>query len=431
MQPSKLVTRSRFPILLTFGAVLLLLPTVQAATREKVLYRFAGGTDGSHPSSNLLLDAAGNLYGTTAAGGNLSDCSNYYGSGCGVVFELTPFGDGKWQESVLYAFQGGTDGLEPTGNLVFDADGNIYGTTYGGGTGTACKAIPGCGTVFELSPEGDGTWTETVLYSFQDGSDGALPVSLTIDASGNLYGANTTGGTEFGTVFELSPPREGAAWKETTLYSFQAFEIQVNPGLVLDAKGNLYGTWYQLYSCYPGCGVVFQLKHAGKNWQETDLYDFQGGGNGGEPMAGVIFDGKGHVYGTGAEGGNNQGIAFELTRSGNRWTEVLLYNFCSRNNCADGADPQAPLVFDQSGNLYGTTEEGGTGCSFSQSCGVVFKLTPGKFGWSETVLHNFKGAPDGSNPAQGVIFDKTGNMYGTTPNGGTSGGYGTVFELTP
>lgn len=430
MQSSKPFARPRISILLGFAAVLLLLPAVQAATREKVLYRFAGSTDGSHPSSNLLLDAAGNLYGTTAAGGNLSDCSNYYGSGCGVVFELTTSGNGKWHENVLYAFQGGTDGLEPTGNLVFDSAGNIYGTTYGGGTGAACTAIPGCGTVFELSPNGEGSWKETVLYSFQDGSDGALPVSLTIDDSENLYGATITGGAEFGSVFELSPPRKkGGAWKETTLYSFQAFEIQPNPGLMFDPKGNLYGTWYQLYSCYPGCGVVFELKHAGKNWQETDLFDFQGGGNGGEPMAGVIFDDKGHVYGTGAEGGNNQGIVFELTRSGKQWTELMLYNFCSRNNCADGAYPQAPLAFDQSGNLYGTAAEGGTGCSFSYSCGVVFKLTPGKFGWAETVLHNFKGAPDGSNPVQGVVFDKTGNMYGTTPNGGT--GHGTVFELTP
>ena len=424
----------RVSILLVLLMAVALAPAAQAA-HERILHRFSGGTDGALPSSGLIMDASGNLYGTTSAGGNLSDCTQYYGQGCGVVFELTP-SNGKWKESVLYAFQGvGSagvkDGLDPTGGLVFDAAGNIYGTTYEGGTSTACASLPGCGTVFELSPKGDGSWTETVLYSFQNGSDGAQPVGVTIDTSGNLYGTAIAGGNAGrGTVWELAPPQhKGGRWKEATLYAFQDFEIEANPGLVFDSKGNLYGSWYQLYSCYPGCGAVFQLKRAGKGWQETDLFDFQGGGNGGEPMAGVILDSKGNPYGTGNEGGNNQGIAFELTRSGSQWTEVILYTFCSQNNCADGAYPQAPLVFDQSGNLYGTTQGGGTGCSFNSSCGVVFKLTPGKFGWRETVLHNFKGAPDGSNPVQGVIFDKAGNMYGTTPNGGVSDG--TVFEVTP
>jgi len=426
----------RVSILLALVMSAVLTPAAQAA-HEKVLYRFNGGTDGAIPSSGLV-DAAGNLYGTTAAGGNLSDCTQYYGQGCGVIFELT-LTHGKWKETVLYAFQGvGSEGVKdgqnPMGGLVFDAAGNIYGTTYEGGTSTACTGLPGCGTVFELSPKGDGSWTETVLYSFQNGSDGALPSGITMDGSGNLYGTTIAGGSAGrGTVWELSPPQhKGGRWRETTIYPFQDFEIAANPGLVFDGKGNLYGSWYQLYSCYPGCGVAYELKRTGKSWQETDLFDFSGGGNGGEPMAGVILDSKGNLYGTGDEGGNNQGIAFELTRSGNQWTEVILYTFCSQNNCADGAYPQAPLVFDQSGNLYGTTQAGGTGCSFNSSCGVVFKLTPGKFGWTETVLHNFKGSPDGSNPVQGVIFDKAGNMYGTTPNGGeTSGNFGTVFELTP
>jgi len=433
MQRSQLSARYELSVLLGLGLMLLLASAAQAAAHEKILYRFSGGTDGAFPSSNLVLDASGHLYGTASQGGNTNDCTGSV-PGCGVVFELTPSGSGKWREAVLYAFQGGTDGLEPSGNLVFDSVGNIYGTTYGGGTGTACTAIPGCGTVFELSPQGDGSWKETVLYSFQDGGDGALPVGLTMDSSGNLYGATITGGTEFGTVFELSPPRhEGGAWKETTLYSFQAFEIQPNPGLVFDAKGNLYGSWYQLYSCYSGCGAVFELKRVGKSWQETDLYDFPGGGYGGEPMAGVILDSKGHLYGTGAEGGNNWGIAFELKRSGGQWAEVILHNFCSLNNCADGSGPQAPLVFDNAGNLYGTTEWGGTGCSFSQSCGVVFKLARTKFGWKETVLHSFKGEPDGSSPIEGLTLDGNGNLYGTTWGGGKgrNSGYGTVFEVTP
>ena len=260
-----------------------------------------------------------------------------------------------------------------------------------------------------------------------------LPVGLTIDASGNLYGATITGGTEFGTVFEVSPPSHNSSvWKETTLYSFQAFEIQPNPGLVVDAQGNLYGSWFQLYSCYPGCGAVFELKRTGKSWQEAGLFDFQGGGNGGQPMAGVTLDGKGHVFGTGAAGGNNWGVAFELKRAGSQWTEVILHNFCSRNNCADGAEPKAQLVFDNAGDLYGTTEGGGTGCTFP-GCGVVFKLAPTKTGWKETVLHIFTGKPDGSNPIEGLTLDGKGNLVGTTAAGGkgANSGYGTVFELTP
>lgn len=433
MQCSIHSVHRNFSVVLGLAVTLLLAPAVQAAAHETVLHRFSGRTDGAFPSSNLILDASGNLYGTASRGGNTKNCTGSI-PGCGVVFELTPSANGKWQETVLHAFRGGTkDGLEPSGNLVFDATGNIYGTTYGGGAGTSCTAIPGCGTVFELSPKGNGSWKETVLYSFQNGLDGALPVGLTIDTSGNLYGANIAGGTEFGTVFELSPPRKkGGAWKETTLYSFQAFEIQANPSLVFDGKGNLYGSWYQLYSCYPGCGVVFELKRTGKTWQETDLFDFPGGGNGGEPMAGVILDGQGHLYGTGSEGGNDWGIAFELKLSGGQWTEIIPHNFCSLNNCADGAEPKAPLVFDKGGNLYGTTEGGGTGCTFP-GCGVVFKLAPSKFGWKETVLHNFKGEPDGSSPTEGLILDGKGNIYGTTALGGkgVSGGYGTVFEVTP
>ena len=149
-------------------------------------------------------------------------------------------------------------------------------------------------------------------------------------------------------------------------------------------------------------------------------------------MAGVILDSKGHLYGTGAEGGNNWGIAFELKRSGSQWTETMLHNFCSRNNCADGANPQAPLVFDNAGDLYGTTQGGGTGCKFP-GCGVVFKLTHTHTGWMQTVLYSFKGKPDGGSPVAGLTLDGKGNLFGTTAagGGGANSGYGTVFELTP
>ena len=193
MKRCQLLALDKFPIVLSVALTLLLAPSAWAAAREKVLYRFNGGKDGAFPSSNMVLDLSGDLYGTASRGGHTKQCTGSV-SGCGVVFELKPSGSGKWRESVLYAFRGGTDGLQPSGNLVFDVAGNIYGTTFGGGgTGTVCTAIPGCGTVFQLSPEGDGSWKETILYSFQDGADGALPVGLTIDASGNLYGTTITG----------------------------------------------------------------------------------------------------------------------------------------------------------------------------------------------------------------------------------------------
>jgi len=397
---------------------LVLTPAAGATAREKVLYRFTGGTDGAYPSSSLVLDASGPLYGTTSAGGNTNECTGSDSQGCGVVFELTS-SNGKWQESVLYAFQGGTDGWDPSGNLLFDAAGNIYGTTLYGGTGTGCTS--GCGTVFELSPNGDGSWTETVLHSFQADFDGAFPAGLTADASGNLYGVTTSG---WGTVYELSPS-QGGAWKEARLCSTNSS----SPGLVLEDKDNLYFTQGSTYEY----GSVSEVKRIGKLWHETDLYDFHGGGNGGEPKAGVIVDKDGNLYGTGDEGGNDFGIAFELKRSAGQWKESMLYNFCSRNNCADGARPQAPLVFDQAGNLYGTTANGGTGCTFQGGCGVVFKLAHTKAGWMETVLHTFRDGRDGASPTQGLTLDGKGNIYGTTPAGGAgpNGGYGTVFEVTP
>jgi hypothetical protein len=298
------------------------------------------------------------------------------------------------------------------------------------GTGTNCNQPPGCGTVFELSPNGDESWAETVLYNFQDGADGRAPTGLTFDASGNLYGVSYLYAGS--AVFELSPPqRKSGAWTETTIYTTgNSSYVWASPNLVFDHKGNLYGSWDPNICC----GGVFELKHEDKTWQETDLYDFQGGGNGGEPLSGIIFDSKGRMYGTGISGGNNWGIAFELQRSPGQWTESILYEFCSLNNCTDGAWPYAPLVFDQVGNLYGTTEVGGAECSDRGGCGLVFKLAPAKNGeWTETILHNFEGGHDGSSPYVGVTLDGKGHIFGVTSSGGTSSGqgYGTVFEVTP
>jgi len=414
-------------IVIGFVATLVFATTLQAAAHHKVLYRFTDGTDGAYPNF-LTLDNAGNIYGTAQYGGDLNCSDGYPNSGCGVVFQLVPSGGGKWQQRVLYAFHGGTDGIQPAGNLLFDSSGNLYGATFGGGTNTTCNQPPGCGTIFELSPNGDGSWAETVLYNFQNGSDGRAPVGLIFDSSGNLFGVS---GYSHGIIFELSPPQQkGGAWTETTLYTTQQY-TWISSNLVLKQKGNLYGSWFPNFCC----GGVFELKYVDNNWLETNLYNFQGGGNGGEPLSGIVFDSKGRMYGTGTSGGNNWGVAFELKRSGGQWIESMLYNFCSFNNCADGAWPNGPLVFDQAGNLYGTTQVGGAVCSDdSDGCGIVFKLTPTTSGeWRETILYNFKGGFDGYSPYDGVILDGKGHIYGTTSIGGTKSGhgYGTVFALAP
>jgi uncharacterized repeat protein (TIGR03803 family) len=407
---------------------------VWASAKEKVLYRFQGAKDGSNPSSSLVRDASGNLYGTTMqAGEGFSNC-NY---GCGTVFEVMPLANGHWQTKIIYAFQGGTDGANPSGNLVLDAAGNLYSTTIWGGTPNRCADYntQGCGTVFELSPNADGSWTEAVLYRFQGNPDGAQPAGLMVDAAGNLYGTSTGNGyTQGASVYKLSPPQQkGGAWTETILTTFDGvFEVP-NPGLALDSHGNLFGTtqvppWG---ACSSTCGGVFELGHVGGNWVETWLYTFSGGGNGSDPMTGVILDGEGNLYGTTHRGGNNFGVVFELKRTGQQWSLTLLYNFCSANNCADGAHPLAGLVFDKAGNLNGTTYDGGTGCYKGyKGCGLVFKLAPTKSRWRETVIHRFTDNPDGSKPAASLIFDGDGNIYGTTVSGGDAG-VGTVFEITP
>jgi uncharacterized repeat protein (TIGR03803 family) len=403
--------------LICFASSLILALTLSARARakEKVLYQFTGGVDGGGPSSSLVMDASGNLYGTTYNGGSATgSCGS---SGCGVVFELTRSGS-DWKESVLYAFQGVPDGAFPGGNLLFDTSGNLYGTTSRGGAGTNCQS-DGCGTIFELSPH-SGSWTEIVLYSFKNTSDGAFPAGLTFDASANLYG--TTGST----FYELSPSKQpGSGWTEHTFYNFG--EGTPNPGLIFDGEGNLYGTYYDLdiQFCNPniGCGAVFELKHAHRQWRETDLYDFLGDGNGGQPAAGVIRDSKGNLYGTGAQGGNNFGIVFELTHAGGQWKESLLYNFCSRDNCSDGAFPLAGLVMDGNGVLYGTTDWGGK-CLY---CGVVFKLAHTMNGWKETVLYGFESGNGPGPSAESLILDARGNLYGTA---GSTSVNGLVFEVT-
>jgi uncharacterized repeat protein (TIGR03803 family) len=422
---------------LAIFAVTLLVTSTWAATNwnEKVRLNF-NGSDGVNPVAGLIFDAAGNLYGTTYGGGTY---------GYGTVFELTPNGSGGWTQTVLYSFgaNGQYDGANPYAGLIFDAAGNLYGTTYSGGTYSNCVDPLTCGTVFELTPTAGGGWTETTLYSFSGRPDGSNPgAGLILDAASNLYGTTLGGGAYgYGTVFELTPTG-GGNWSETVLHSFGNGTDGYGPwaGLIFDAAGNLYGTTTGGGANYEG--TVFELTPtAGGGWTEQVLYNFNNGNDGWQPYASLIFDAAGNLYGTTTGGGNGNGncgnsgcgTAFELTpTAGGGWTQQVLHNF--NNNGPDGWLPYAGVIFDDSGNLYGTTFYGGTYDSCPGGilyCGMVFELTPTAGGtWTERVLYNFGSGTDGANPAGTLIFDAAGNLYGPTYGGGTLAD-GTVFELTP
>ncbi len=327
------------------------------------------GNNGKSPFASLILDASGNLYGTTAIGGNSGKgCGGgYEGQGCGAVFELSPQAGGGWTEKVLYSFKdNGTDGYDPMASLILDAAGNLFGTTSSGG------ANQYYGTVFELTPSASGAWTETVLRSFTfNGMDGNGPLNpLIFDAAGNLYGTTGFGGNGGGAVFELTH-KAGKIWTEKTLYSFSGGTDGSTPNaLIFDASGNLYGTTY-LGGLYGG-GTVFEMK----------------------------------------------------PEAGGRWAVKVLYSF--PNPGTDGYKPYGGLALD-AGVLYGTTNLGG-----AYGYGTAFELKPlTGGGWAYKVLHSFGSGQDGQSPYAGLVVDAAGNLYGTTAHGGANNVYGTVFEVIP
>jgi hypothetical protein len=411
----------------------------------------------------LIFDKSGNLYGETSQGGN----ANCPPAQCGIVFEVSPpsRNGGPWTEQVLYIFKGHDygDGSSPSGGFVSDAAGNLYGTTaYGGSGGCILSGTPvGCGTVFKMTPPSKpgGSWTESVIYSFMGGNDGYLPTAGVVFAKdGNLYGSTYYGGgfgscnapyyQYCGTIFKLIPAKKkDGKWTEKVLYSFKASNDGANPNgnLVFDAHGTLYGTTFYggsqgcQYDNGTGCGTVFSLSpptSKGRTWTEQILHRFQSAPvDGRNPEAGVIFDHNGSLLGTTLGGGDkstSHGTAFELQSSGNPgrpWTESLLHVFSGSGNypCC----PMSGLVLKGTGTLYGTTSGGGSGV-----VGIVFRLqqSNGRAPKFE-VLHDFSGSPDGAYPQAELIFDKQGNLYSTTPYGGTGQcgtlGCGTVFELSP
>jgi uncharacterized repeat protein (TIGR03803 family) len=452
--------------------VLALASPASAEWKEKALYSFQGGTtDGAVPAGGVVFDAAGNLYGATSDGG--AACPS---PGCGVAFQFArPATQGDpWTETVLHAFSGNGngDGATPAGGLSIDSAGNLYGTTGYGGTGN-CVLLgskTGCGVVYELVPPKSkgGQWTEKILYSFQGGKDGDFPAgNLTFDKAGNLYGATQYGGgfgscnapyfQNCGVVFKLSPPeKKGGKWREKALYSFKGVKsgeqegdgANPNGGLVLDSNGAIYGTTYfggnnQKGSCEggvggTGCGIVFKLDPPGQTggkWTEKPLHRFDGSQDGDNPSAGLTSDKKSNLYGTTLTGGPNGGggTVFRLTppsKESGAWKKEILYGF---NGTGGGLDAESPVIFDSIGNLYGTTLDSG-----ATYHGTVFRLRPPKQEggtWTSSLLYGFQGPPDGGQPAAGLAFDESGNLYSTTTQGGSGTGCsfhgcGTVFEVS-
>lgn len=406
--------------------VLTLIATGVAASQENPIFSFYSPYGDALPIGGVTFDAAGNLYGTTFYGG-------IYGNG--MVYELSPSA-GSWKQTVLYSFApNGTDGWAPTSTPIFDAAGNIYGTTEFGGTGSCTNGF-GCGTIYELSPNGSGGWVETILHDFV-GTDGwEIHPGLVADAAGNLYGMATNGGTyKNGTIFELSPANGG--WSFSVLHQFTGGADGGVPyaSLTIDADGNLYGTASAgggtSAGCRYGCGVVFKLSPSQSGtWTETVLHNFTtSAADGHTPACKLIFDAAGNLYGTAGSGGGSglgAGIVFELIPSAKGlWSEKVLHNF--NEHAADGNSPSNSLAFDTSGNLYGTTIGGG-----NHGRGTAFELSPTASGaWTETLLNNFSGQGAGGYfPNSGPIFGPDGMLYGVAASGGR-GGQGTVFQLTP
>jgi len=346
------------------GTVFQLTPMGGGQYQQSVLHSFNCFDEGKNPYGGVTLDSAGNLYGTTVAGGSGGVCT---GDGCGVVYKLTHSG-GSWTESVLYSFGDSPDAGGPGSAVVFDHSGNLFGTAPDGGA-------YGVGAVFELSLV-NGQWTERVIHDFTGGDDGATGFlgRLLPDTFGNFYGVTELGGANAaGTVFKLTPG-SGGTYMFSTLYAFAGQPDGAFPygGLIADSHGNLYGTTY--YGGAYGAGAVFRVGPTASfgGWRDAVLYSFQGGPDGGNPTTTLVFTPNGRLYGTTAAGGDpgcDCGVIFSLAPTGvNRWLENVLHTF---GTPPDGAYPYYGLTPDGAGHYLGTTAAGGT-----QGAGILFQLTP-------------------------------------------------------
>jgi uncharacterized repeat protein (TIGR03803 family) len=363
---------------------------------QQVLYNFTKHKDGGYPNWGLVGDASGNLYGTTDSGG----------LGFGTVFELSPDGNGSWTYTVLHAFTGKDDGKYPSGPVMLDQAGNLYGTTQSGG-------VYGAGVVFELSLQG-GSWQETALYSFRGGSDGRFPIAgVIMDNNGNLFGT-TYSGFKNATVFEMTAVQ--GVWGKRVLYRVPTS----GAGLTLDAAGNLFlASYYNVFKLTPNSNGTWTpvIIHTSTGYPKDGYWN----------ESAPVFDRAGNLYGCTAAGGrNDEGILYRLVPQPNgTWKEQILITYAGRN----GSSPGANLIVDESGNIYGTTSWGG-----SHAYGTAFELVSSTRGFHNTILWNFD-ANDGLNPSGSLVLDSAGNLYGTASKGGTTvgqnWGFGVVFKVAP
>lgn len=395
-------------------AIVLTLPLTAAHGRGySVLYRFQGGTDGQGPAGGLIMDKQGNLYGTTQFGGSDRPCMAGY-TGCGTIFRLAPDGT----ETILYAFTGGADGAFPRAGLTRDAAGNLFGTAAYGGGG---NCDDGCGTAFRLAADG----TFTVLHSFANNGDGGNPFGGLLKAgSGRYFGTVSDEGAHCycGTLFRVSN-----SGKFKVLYAFSGGDDGGVPtgSLLEDTSENIYGVTGS--GGIDQWGTVYKFSADGT---ETVLHGFTDGSDGAWPVGGLIIDNAGDIYGTSDAGGYSCGqndwgcgTLFKLAPDG---TFSVLYTFTGGN---DGAEPNGPLAPDPKGNFYGTAYEGGQCGNLFGGCGTVFKVAPDG---TLAVLHNFAGAKDGAYPQAGLLKAGDGYLYGTTTEGGGDScdqGCGTVFRI--
>lgn len=398
-----------------------------ALAQENQIFSFTYA-EGELPRSGLLLDAKGNLYGAASGGGT---------HGRGDVFELVRETNGSWKFEVLHPFgsviEGSVDGGEPRGDLIWGPGGTLIGTTYSFGK-------HGSGTVFELTPQSNGQWTEKILYDFgASAQDGKEPAGGVVrDKNGHLYGTTYVGGKyDGGTVFELIPAATGS-WTEKILHNFEGFlggTDGYSPvgSLVLDPQGHLYGATF--FGGKNTSGVVYEVTiGASGEGTEKVIYPLGAiGGIAGNPAtsnAGLVLDGKGNLYGTSTEGGQELGnscscgTVFELSPGpGGTWKETTIHHFIAAKT--DGSDPRSSLIFDTAGNLYGTTYNGG-----AYGRGSAFELTPGAAGkWTEKLLSSFgRSETDGSFPIARLVRDSAENLYGVTYMGGKDN-FGAIFEI--
>ena len=403
----------RAAIAIGFVLAVVLMPSAQAQTYT-VLHNFTGGQDGGTSFAPLTMDNAGNLYGTAYHGGTAKQ---------GVVFKLTRKG-GSFVFNTLHSFGDG-EGNGPYSKVTIGPDGSLYGTTQTGVLGPGCEGL-GCGTVFNLKPPPTAcksalcAWSYSLVYQFPaGGNSGAFPTSAPVfDHNGNMLGA-TPGDVSYGNVYELKP--SNGSWTQSVLHSFTGGSDGNYPAgdVIWDQAGNLYGVTYM--GGTSGDGVVYQMAPSGSGWTENVLHSFDPASDGANPDAGLIFDKSGNLYGT-TTGDSTDGVGtvFMLSPAGGAWTSTVLYRF------SKWEEPRASLAMDAAGNLYGTADRGG-----KDRGGTIFKLTPGGGGWTYSVLKEFIDPCDeGCFPRGGVILDASGNLYGTTSGGGTYG-QGVVWEIMP